>query len=105
MEGTIQIPALGQPFSLGMFYDARSDKLIPAKSFWTVQKLEDIRKKQSTEKTSCEILASDSISDKSQSIKASAEIKASLLAGLIDLRGSGEFFKIITNLQIKPEYH
>ena len=86
METEIEIPALSRPFTLGMLYDARSDKLIPGISLWSVQKLDDIRKNQKTEKTLIEILASDSISAKSSSIKASAEIKASLIAGLIDLR-------------------
>lgn len=30
-SGTIEMPALGRPFSLGMLYDCRYDKFIPGK--------------------------------------------------------------------------
>ncbi|KAG8148131.1 hypothetical protein E2320_022833, partial [Naja naja] len=60
-ENPIQIPALGRSFQLGMLYD------------------------------STEIIASDTIDDKTSALNISASLKASFLGGLVEVGGSAEY--------------
>ncbi|KAJ3583444.1 hypothetical protein NHX12_017337, partial [Muraenolepis orangiensis] len=39
-ERTLELAALGRPFSLGMLYDCRNDSLIPALTLWDREDLE-----------------------------------------------------------------
>uniref|UniRef100_A0A8C5MK79 Fibronectin type-III domain-containing protein n=1 Tax=Leptobrachium leishanense TaxID=445787 RepID=A0A8C5MK79_9ANUR len=87
----IEIPSLGRPFSLGMLYDCRSDKLIPGVTFWNDNLiLTDVESKPQ-ENTSFELIVSDSISDKATALDISVSLKASFLCGLINVGGSATY--------------
>ncbi|XP_063814157.1 neoverrucotoxin subunit beta-like [Pseudophryne corroboree] len=88
---TIEIPALGRPFSLGMLYDCRADKLIPGITFWNHQALRENVASTPLENTSFDIIASDTVSEKSSALNISASIKASFLSGLIEVGGSARY--------------
>ncbi|XP_053197840.1 stonustoxin subunit beta-like [Scomber japonicus] len=90
-EETLRVAALGRPFTLGMLYDTRQDKLIPGPSLWdrkTLQKNTD-----DTSQRSCNfhITASDSIDSKSSLLDVEASLKASFLCGLIEVGGSAKY--------------
>ncbi|XP_060539226.1 neoverrucotoxin subunit beta-like [Pantherophis guttatus] len=90
-EDAIEIPALGRPFQLGMFYDCRKDALIPGFTLWDHSSLQKELTTKPQPKTATVIIASDSIDDKTSALDISGSLKASFLGGLIDMRGSAEY--------------
>ncbi|XP_053186855.1 cytolytic toxin-alpha-like [Scomber japonicus] len=83
--------ALGRPFSLGMLYDCRKDSLIPGMTLWDLNDL----KNNIQDKPQCynnfEIVASESIADKSSALNVEASLKASFLGGLVKVGGSARY--------------
>ncbi|XP_070582997.1 neoverrucotoxin subunit beta-like [Erythrolamprus reginae] len=92
-EDTIKIAALGRPFQLGTLYDSRKDALIPGVTLWNYSSLQKDLTIKPQPKTATEIIASDSIDDKSSALDISGPIKSSFLGGLIDVRGSAEYLQ------------
>ncbi|XP_063814163.1 cytolytic toxin-alpha-like isoform X1 [Pseudophryne corroboree] len=88
---TIEMPVLGRPFSLGMLYDCRNDTLIPGITLLHHHALGENVASTPQEDTSFDIIASDTVSDKSSALDVSASIKASLLSGLIEVGGSASY--------------
>uniref|UniRef100_A0A8C6WGF9 SNTX thioredoxin-like domain-containing protein n=1 Tax=Neogobius melanostomus TaxID=47308 RepID=A0A8C6WGF9_9GOBI len=89
--GQIQMAALGRPFDLGMFYDCRSDQLIPGLTLWDKEKLDRDMRERPQPNTGFKIVASESISDKSSSLGMEASLKASFLCGLVSVEGSAKY--------------
>ncbi|XP_065442534.1 uncharacterized protein LOC135981869 isoform X2 [Chrysemys picta bellii] len=88
---TIEMPALGRPFQLGMLYDCRSDSLIPGITLWGLEQLlKDVNTKPQPW-TSYEIIASDTIEDKANALNVTASLKASFLGGLVEVSGSAKY--------------
>uniref|UniRef100_A0A8C6U3U0 B30.2/SPRY domain-containing protein n=1 Tax=Neogobius melanostomus TaxID=47308 RepID=A0A8C6U3U0_9GOBI len=86
----IKMVALGRPFDLGMFYDCRSDTLIPGKTLrfeCLIYSGNQIPKPN----TEFRIVTSESISDKSSSLGVEASLKASFLCGLVEVEGSAKY--------------
>ncbi|KAK7879286.1 hypothetical protein WMY93_033933 [Mugilogobius chulae] len=88
---TLEMPALGRPFNLGMLYDARADKLVPGITLWDREKLQQDTTETLKPNSECEIVASDSISDKSQALEVDASLKTSFLGGLVRVDGSAKY--------------
>ncbi|XP_075439968.1 uncharacterized protein LOC142483928 isoform X2 [Ascaphus truei] len=88
---SMEIAALGRPFSIGMLYDCRNDKLTPGVTLWDTESLKKDLRIQSQENTSFEIIASDSISDKANALNVTASLKASFLGGLVTVGGSAAY--------------
>ncbi|XP_058871344.1 neoverrucotoxin subunit beta-like [Acipenser ruthenus] len=90
---TIELATLGRPFQLGMLYDCRNDSLIPGMTLWdmdTLKKDVDLRSQHNTE---FQIIASDSIEDKSSALNIEASLKASFLGGLVEVKRSAKYLK------------
>ncbi|KAK7933668.1 hypothetical protein WMY93_004564 [Mugilogobius chulae] len=85
------MPALGRPFDMGMLYDARADKLVPGMTLWDHEKLQLDMKETLKNNSEFEIVASDSISDKTLSLGVDASLKASLFSDLIQVYGSANY--------------
>ncbi|XP_059915976.1 uncharacterized protein LOC132463690 isoform X1 [Gadus macrocephalus] len=90
---TVVLAALGRPFSLGMLYDCRNDSLIPALTLWDREALEKDTEERPQPNIDFEIVASDSIEDKSSALNVEASLKASFLCGLVEVEGSAQFLK------------
>ncbi|XP_056452153.1 verrucotoxin subunit beta-like [Gadus chalcogrammus] len=90
---TVVLAALGRPFSLGMLYDCRNDSLIPALTLWDREALEKDTDERPQPNIDYEIVASDSIEDKSSALNVEASLKASFLCGLVEVDGSAQFLK------------
>uniref|UniRef100_A0A8C5WJN7 Fibronectin type-III domain-containing protein n=1 Tax=Leptobrachium leishanense TaxID=445787 RepID=A0A8C5WJN7_9ANUR len=95
----IEIPALGRPFTLGMLYDCRNETPIPAITFWKKEMLEKDVQTTLQENTSFDILASDTISDKSAALNIRGSLKTSILCGLVSVLGSGNFLNDVKTSQ------
>ncbi|XP_045908028.1 stonustoxin subunit alpha-like [Micropterus dolomieu] len=89
--GTKEVAALGRPFSLGMLYDCRSDSLVPGMTLWDHDKLIKYIRERSHNYKGFEIVASESIEDKSSALNVEASLKASFLSGLVEVDGSAKY--------------
>uniref|UniRef100_A0A8D3E008 B30.2/SPRY domain-containing protein n=1 Tax=Scophthalmus maximus TaxID=52904 RepID=A0A8D3E008_SCOMX len=83
--------ALGRPFGLGMLYDCRQDSLIPGMTLWNPEDLGKDLRERPKPNSEFEIVASESIEDKSSALKVEASLKASFLCGLIEVEGSAKY--------------
>ncbi|XP_042254006.1 stonustoxin subunit beta-like [Thunnus maccoyii] len=88
---TMTVAALGRPFTLGMLYDARKDKLIPGFTLWDKTNLQENTTETSNPSSEFQITASDSIESKSTLLDVEASLKASFLGGLIEVGGSAKY--------------
>ena len=85
------IPALGRPFDLGMLYDRRSEKLILGKTLWSPDHLDQAVNTISKPYTNSEVLAEDTIDDKTSALNIEASIKLSFLGGLVHVDGAAKY--------------
>ncbi|XP_053186858.1 neoverrucotoxin subunit alpha-like [Scomber japonicus] len=88
---TMEMAALGRPFSLGMLYDCRQDSLIPGMTLWDKNDLEKDMRERPKPNSEFEIVASESIEDKSSALNVEASLKASFLGGLVEVEGSAKY--------------
>ncbi|XP_004565355.2 stonustoxin subunit alpha-like [Maylandia zebra] len=87
----MEVAALGRPFTLGMLYDARSDKLIPGVTLWDAKTLQEKSVEKNQHSSEFEVSASDSTKTKSSLLDVNASLKASFLGGLIEVGGSAKY--------------
>ncbi|XP_071346400.1 uncharacterized protein [Trachinotus anak] len=92
-DDTIETAALGRPFQLGMLYDCRRDVLVPGVTLWDPDQLQKNTSVQHQNNTEFNVTASDSIEEKSNSLKISGSLKLSLLGGLVNVEGSAKYFQ------------
>ncbi|CAF1383981.1 unnamed protein product [Adineta steineri] len=90
-DNTIETIALGRPFGLGMLYDCRNDKLIPAMSLWNPEVLENqcVTRKQPF--TNYTVRTEKSLHDKAHLLNMGGSLKLSVLGGLIGVSGSAKY--------------
>ncbi|KAF3857736.1 hypothetical protein F7725_010937 [Dissostichus mawsoni] len=88
---TIELAALGRPFSLGMLYDCRQDSLVPGLTLWDCDDLEKDTRERPKPSSDFEMVASESIEDKSSALEVEASLKASFLSGLVEVGGSAKY--------------
>ncbi|XP_068196990.1 verrucotoxin subunit beta-like [Antennarius striatus] len=88
---TMEVAALGRPFSLGMLYDCRKDLLIPGITLWDRNDLIRQIGDRPQNYNDFEIVASESIEDKSSAMNVEASLKASFLSGLVQVGGSAKY--------------
>uniref|UniRef100_A0A914UR25 SNTX MACPF/CDC-like domain-containing protein n=1 Tax=Plectus sambesii TaxID=2011161 RepID=A0A914UR25_9BILA len=90
-EETLQIPALGRPFDLGMLYDARSDRIVPGITLWNHSTLQTNIAEESNYNSNFKVLYNDTLTAKTSALDISAELKLSFLAGLFPIDGTGKY--------------
>ncbi|KAK5860478.1 hypothetical protein PBY51_021953 [Eleginops maclovinus] len=90
-SGTMEVVALGRPFSLGMLYDCRKDSLIPGITLWDCDDLDNHVRERQQNNNSFDIVASESIEDKSLALDVEGSLKASFLSGLVEVGGSAKY--------------
>ncbi|KAG7999778.1 Neoverrucotoxin subunit beta, partial [Nibea albiflora] len=78
----MELTALGRPFSVGMLYDCRTDSLVPGITLWDHDDLIKHVRERPQNSNDFEIVASESIEDKSKALNVHASLKASFLGGL-----------------------
>ncbi|KAK5920167.1 hypothetical protein CgunFtcFv8_024004 [Champsocephalus gunnari] len=90
-RGTMELAALGRPFSLGMLYDCRNDSLVPGMTLWDREDLKKNIGERPQSYNNFDIVASESIEDKSSALNVEASLKASFLGGLVEVGGSAKY--------------
>ncbi|XP_072220245.1 uncharacterized protein [Leuresthes tenuis] len=88
---TIEVAALGRPFGLGMLYDCRQDSLVPGLTLWDCKDLEKDQRERPQPNSDFQIVASESIDDKSSALNVDASLKASFLGGMVEVGGSAKY--------------
>ncbi|XP_061159652.1 neoverrucotoxin subunit alpha-like [Syngnathus typhle] len=91
MSETIKLSALGQPFTLGMLYNACKDELIPGFSLWDKAALESQTSTSTQKSSSFKITASDTIEARSSMLDVEASLSMSFLGGLVEVGGSAKY--------------
>ncbi|XP_074476204.1 neoverrucotoxin subunit alpha-like [Sebastes fasciatus] len=92
MSSDIMVMAgLGRPFTLGMLYDARREKLIPGFSMFGDETLQQYASSNPQRSSDFQIVASDSINDKSSLMDIEASLGVSFLGGLVEVGGSAKY--------------
>ena len=91
MSSVLKVPCLGRPFNLGMLYDAHSDSIIPGKSLWNATVLKSALQTTQQPSSNFEIIAEDTISKKSSSLGVEANLKLSLLGGMVNVSGAAKY--------------
>ncbi|XP_067462958.1 uncharacterized protein [Thunnus thynnus] len=89
--GTMEVAALGRPFSLGMLYDCRNDSLIPGMALWDHDDLVKNIQERPQHYNNFDIVASESIADKFSALHVEASLKASFFSGLVEVGGSAKY--------------
>ncbi|KAM9840700.1 stonustoxin subunit beta-like [Aulostomus maculatus] len=87
----LTMSALGQPFTIGMLYDARKSLLVPGFTLWDETTLTQHTTVSPQRNSQFSITASDTIESKSSMLDIDASLKASFLGGLIELEGSAKY--------------
>ncbi|KAG8013719.1 Stonustoxin subunit alpha [Nibea albiflora] len=87
----MELTALGRPFSVGMLYDCRTDSLVPGITLWDHDDLIKHVRERPQNSNDFEIVASESIEDKSKALNVDASLKASFLGGLVQVSGSAKY--------------
>ncbi|XP_034006739.1 uncharacterized protein LOC117498711 [Trematomus bernacchii] len=90
-SGMIEVAALGRPFGLGMLYDCRNDSFIPGMNLWDHENLKKHTEERPQSYNDCDIVASESIEEKSSALNVEASLKASFLSGLVKVEGSAKY--------------
>ncbi|XP_034008630.1 uncharacterized protein LOC117500049 [Trematomus bernacchii] len=90
-SGTMEVAALGRHFSLGMLYDCRKDSLVPGMTLWDHEDLKKHTGERPQNYNDFDLVASESIEDKSSALNVEASLKASFLGGLVEVGGSAKY--------------
>ena len=91
MSQQLEIPSLGKPFCLGMLYNAYSETIIPGKSLWDSKTLDSAKKVVQQTSTKSDYFAESTFGAKTSSLNIEANLKISLLAGMIEVGGAAEY--------------
>ncbi|CAF1519844.1 unnamed protein product [Didymodactylos carnosus] len=87
----MEIMTLGRPFQLGMLYDSRNDQLVPGFTLWEPEILKNNIDSRSNPSTTYQILKEDTLQEKTQVLGMDANLKMSVLSGLIEASGSAKY--------------
>ncbi|XP_070701415.1 cytolytic toxin-alpha-like [Pempheris klunzingeri] len=88
---TKTLAALGRPFRLGMLYDCRRDALIPGMTLWDRDVLAHHTRERPQNYNTFDIVASESIQDKTSVLNIEASLTASFCSGLVEVGGSAKY--------------
>ena len=88
---SLVIPNLGNPFSLGMLYDACSEKIIPGKTLWDAKVLDLAKKVAQQPSSNFEVYSKNTLEENTQSLNVEASLKLSLMGGMIEIGGAGKY--------------
>ncbi|XP_058867363.1 uncharacterized protein LOC117400979 [Acipenser ruthenus] len=87
----LELPTLGRSFQLGVLYDCRPDAIIPGTTLWDSEALKNNADLQPQPGTDTQLITADSPEDKAAALSIALPLKASVLSGLVDLKGSAEY--------------
>jgi hypothetical protein len=90
-DSGIEMPALGRPFQLGMFYDARNDRLIPGITLWSADVLKEKKDSNPQKSTNYRVSVEDNFREKTSMLNIHGNLKLSVLAGLVEVSGSAKY--------------
>lgn len=90
LSGSLELPTLGRPFTLGSLYDVCQDRLVaPIIKLRSNAALKKIILKKQTPYTSVAVLDSISFAEKARAFDIQEELKTSILSGLVNVSGAG----------------
>ena len=92
-EKVLSLPCLGRPFRLGMLYDCRTDSIVPGMTLWDSQDLKKTEESMQSYQpsSSFELIAEDSLADKTFHLNVEASLALSFMSGMVSVSGSAKF--------------
>ncbi len=90
----IQMPALGRPFTLGQLYDCRSDSIITGLTLWSYGASQVNIETEDRESIEFEYFEGSGLNTKAKALDIGGGLSLSLLSNLLEVGGSGKFFKM-----------
>ncbi|XP_038163454.1 stonustoxin subunit alpha-like [Cyprinodon tularosa] len=106
--GAITVAALGRPFTIGMLYDANEDRLLPGFTLWDEKTLKGMIKVDEKRTSDSNYIFSDSLEEKCKVMDIGASLKASIMAGMFEVKGSAKYLnnqkKSRNQLQLTFQY-
>uniref|UniRef100_A0A914CPR5 SNTX MACPF/CDC-like domain-containing protein n=1 Tax=Acrobeloides nanus TaxID=290746 RepID=A0A914CPR5_9BILA len=91
MDSTLVIPSLGRTASLGDVYDARRDEFVHGVSILQKSVPPELINTINNPTTEHDMFVTDKLSTKLTKLDLSAELKLSVLNGLVEVKGSASF--------------
>ncbi|XP_019711514.1 stonustoxin subunit alpha-like [Hippocampus comes] len=91
MSETLKLSALGQPFTLGMLYNACKDELMPGFTLWDKDALDNQTSTSTQKSSSFKITASDTMESRSSLLDVEASLNMSFMGGLVEVGGSAKY--------------
>lgn len=89
----LESPCLGKPFQLGMLYDCSNDCLVPERTLWDVDILNNALVSRPSAQSQFEVFTNDTLDAKMEMAGADANFKMSILSGLADVPKYVNFFE------------
>ena len=87
----LEMPCLGQHFKLGMLYNCHTDSLIPDVILWGSEALRTATFQTPLESSDFEVIAEDTLIKKTTHLGVDANLKLSLLSGMVHVEGAAKF--------------
>ncbi|CAC5410240.1 unnamed protein product [Mytilus coruscus] len=88
-----EIPALGRPFELGMLYDIRTNNIITNRRIWEEKSIKLHTVSQPQPQCDFDFTTEDTISAKTSFLDINADLKLSVLFGLVGVNGSAKYLE------------
>ncbi|XP_063058188.1 cytolytic toxin-alpha-like [Engraulis encrasicolus] len=90
-DSTLVISALSRPLDLGTLYNARNDQLIPGITLWKAEDMKSKTQVTPQPNTNFQVSTSESLSEKMNLLDVSTSVKASFLAGIVEVSASANY--------------
>ncbi|XP_035385556.1 uncharacterized protein LOC113569091 isoform X2 [Electrophorus electricus] len=100
-EGLVEMAALGRRLNLGMFYDCRSDSFSSDAFLWDESTLSSMKLSLSRPHTDVRILERDSLQERLGALDLTTPLRASVVAGLVEVSGAAAFLNHPTQSQLQ----
>ncbi|KAK1784413.1 hypothetical protein P4O66_012767, partial [Electrophorus voltai] len=100
-KGLVEMAALGRHLNLGMFYDCRSDSFSSDAFLWDESTLSSMKLSLSRPHTDVHILERDSLQERLRALDLTTPLRASVVAGLVEVSGAAAFLNHPTQPQLQ----
>ncbi|XP_076874396.1 uncharacterized protein LOC143524655 isoform X2 [Brachyhypopomus gauderio] len=100
-SGIVEVSALGRHFDLGMLYDCHSDSVSSDVFLWDEDTLSSMRVSFPRPHTDVRMLEGDSLQERLRALDLTPPLRASVVAGLVEVSGASAFVNHPTQSQLQ----
>ncbi|XP_076872906.1 uncharacterized protein LOC143522869 isoform X1 [Brachyhypopomus gauderio] len=100
-QGLVEVSALGRRLDLGMLYDCHTDSISSDVFLWDEDTLSSMRVSVSRPHTDVRMLEGDSLQERLRALDLTPPLRASVVAGLVEVSGAAAFLNHPTQSQLQ----